>query len=139
MILTVYSINSNNYLRLRDIDRAVDFGVSCDAADLLVREHSKHPDNQYMFPSPVTGKMYHSDSVVKLHEKILKDAELEHIRFHDLSFATLAHQNGVDVKTVSNMPGHYDAGFTLRAYTHAARQMQNQVAETMGNFMAQIM
>ena len=111
------------------------------AVDLLIQEHYKHPDNPYMFPSPVTGEMYHPDSVVKLHEKILKDAGLEHIRFHDLrhTFATLALQNGVDVKTVSSMLGHYDAGFTLRTYTHATRQMQNQAAETMGNFMAKVM
>ena len=65
----------------------------------------------------------------------------EHIRFHDLrhTFATLALQNGVDIKTVSSMLGHYDAGFTLRTYTHATRQMQDQAAETMGNFMAQVM
>ena len=112
-----------------------------DAVDLLIQEHSKHPDNQYMFPSPVTGEMYHPDSVVKLHEKMLKDAGLEHIRFHDLrhTFATLALQNGVDVKTVSSMLGHYDAGFTLRTYTHATRQQQNRAAETIGNFMAQVM
>ena len=112
-----------------------------DAVDLLIQEHSKHPDNQYMFPSPVTGEMYHPDSVVKLHEKILKNAGLEHIRFHDLrhTFATLALQNGVDVKTVSSMLGHYDAGFTLRTYTHATRQQQNRAAETIGNFMAQVM
>ena len=61
-------------------------------------------------------------------------------RFHELrhTFATLALQNGVDIKTVSSMLGHYDAGFTLRTYTHATRQMQDQAAETMGNFMAQI-
>ena len=35
--------------------------------------------------------------------------------------------------------GHYDAGFTLRTYTHATRQMQDQAAETMGNFMIQMM
>lgn len=112
-----------------------------DAVDLLIQEHGKHPDNPYLFPSLVTGEMYHPDSVVKLHEKILKDANLEHIRFHDLrhTFATLALQNGVDVKTVSSMLGHYDAGFTLRTYTHATRQQQNRAAETMGNFMAQVM
>jgi integrase len=55
------------------------------------------------------------------------------------TFATLALQNGVDVKTVSSMLGHYDAGFTLRTYTHATRQQQNRAAETMGNFMAQVM
>ena len=54
-----------------------------EAVDLLIQEHEKHPDNPYMFPSPITGEMYYPDSVVKLHEKILKDAGLEHIRFHD--------------------------------------------------------
>lgn len=112
-----------------------------EAIELLKAEHSKHPNNPYMFPSPKNGGMYYPDSVVKLHMKILKDAGLEHIRFHDLrhTFATLALQNGVDVKTVSNMLGHYDAGFTLRTYTHATRQMQEQAAEKMGNFMAQVM
>jgi integrase len=112
-----------------------------EAVDLLIQEHEKHPENPYLFPSSTTGEMYYPDSVVKLHEKILKDAGLEHIRFHDLrhTFATLALQNGVDIKTVSSMLGHYDAGFTLRTYTHATRQMQDQAAETMGNFMTQMM
>jgi len=112
-----------------------------EAVDLLVAEHDKHPDNPYMFPSPITGEMYYPDSIVNLHKKILKDAGLPHIRFHDLrhTFATLALQNGVDVKTVSSMLGHYDAGFTLRTYTHATRQKQDEAAQTMGNFMAQVM
>ena len=112
-----------------------------EAVDLLVAEHAKHPDAPCLFPSPVTGGMYHPDSVVNLHKKILKDAGLPHIRFHDLrhTFATVALQNGIDVKTVSAMLGHYDAGFTLRTYTHATRQMQDEAAQTMGNFMAQLM
>ena len=112
-----------------------------EAVDRLIQEHEKHPDNPYMFPSPKTGEMYHPDSVVNIHKKILKDAGLEHIRFHDLrhTFATTALQNGVDVKTVSSMLGHYDAGFTLRTYTHATRQAQDEAAEKMGEFMAQVM
>ena len=112
-----------------------------EAVDLLIAEHGKHPENPYMFPSPATGEMYYPDSVVNLHKKILKDAGLPHIRFHDLrhTFATLALQNGVDVKTVSSMLGHYDAGFTLRTYTHATRQKQDEAAQTMGSFMAQVM
>ena len=47
--------------------------------------------------------------------------------------------NSVDVKTVSSMLGHYDAGFALRTYTHATRQKQDEAAQTMGNFMAQVM
>lgn len=85
--------------------------------------------------------MYYPDSVGNLHKKILKGAELPHIRFHDLrhTFATLALQNGVDVKTVSSMLGHYDADFTLRTYTHATRQKQEEAAQTMGSFMTQVM
>ncbi|MBM6923688.1 site-specific integrase [Hydrogenoanaerobacterium saccharovorans] len=111
------------------------------AVELLRQEHKNHPDNPWMFPSPRTGEMYHPDSIAKLHEKILRDTGLEHIRFHDLrhTFATMALQNGVDVKTVSSMLGHYDAGFTLRTYTHATRQMQEQAAEKMGNFMERVM
>ena len=81
------------------------------------------------------------DSVLHMLQRVLKRADLPRIRFHDLrhTFATMALQNGVDVKTVSSMLGHYDAGFTLRTYTHATRQKQDEAAQTMGNFMAQVM
>ena len=81
------------------------------------------------------------DSAYRQLKKFLAEAGLPNIRFHNLrhTFATLALQNGVDVKTVSSMLGHYDAGFTLRTYTHATRQMQNQAAETMGNFMSKVL
>ena len=61
------------------------------------------------------------------------------IRFHDLrhTFATLALQNGVDVKTLSSMLGHYSAGFTLDTYTHATMKMQIEAADKLGGFMAQ--
>ena len=38
----------------------------------MVKE--KCPGNPYLFLSPVTGEMYHPDSVVNLHKKILKEA-----------------------------------------------------------------
>ena len=124
---------TENSVRLVSIPQA--------AVDLLIQEHDKHPDSPYLFPSPLTGEMYHPDSVVNLHKKILKDAGLGHLRFHDLrhTFATTALQNGVDVKTVSSMLGHFDASFTLRTYTHATRQKQDEAAQTMGNFMEQVM
>ena len=80
------------------------------------------------------------DSVLHMLQRVLKRAGLPRIRFHDLrhTFATMALQNGVDVKTVSSMLGHYDAGFTLRTYTHVTRQMQQKAAEKIGNFMAQV-
>ena len=112
--------------------------VPQEAVDLLVAEHKRHPNNPYMFPSPITREMYHPDSIVNLHKKILKDAGLPHIRFHDLrhTFATLALQNGVDVKTVSSMLGHYSAGFTLDTYAHVTTDAQLKAAQTMGNILS---
>ena len=109
-----------------------------ETVELLREEHSKHPLNIYMFPSPRTGGMYHPDSIVKLHEKILNDAGIEHLRFHDLrhSFATYALQSGADVKTLSCMLGHYSAGFTLNTYCHATRDMQADAARKIGGFMS---
>ena len=62
-----------------------------DAVNLLVAEHQKHPGSPWMFPSPKTGEMYHPDSVVNIHKKILKDAGLEHLRFHDLRHLYVKH------------------------------------------------
>ena len=90
-----------------------------------------------MFPSPVTGEMYHPDAIVKIHRKICKDIGLENVRFHDLrhSFATTALQSGVDVKTVSTMLGHSSAGFTLNVYTHSTSRMQQEAARIVGSVM----
>ena len=63
---------------------------------------------------------------------------LPKIRFHDLrhSFATLALQNGVDIKTVSGMLGHFSAGFTLDTYAHVTTAVQREAAEKMENVLA---
>ena len=65
-------------------------------------------------------------------------AGLPKLRFHDLrhTFATLALQNGVDVKTVSGMLGHFSAGFTLDTYAHVTTAAQKKAAETMGEVLA---
>lgn len=108
------------------------------AVDLLVAEHEKHPDSPYLFPSPRTGGMFSPDSAGRIHKTLLKKAGIdEGVRFHDLrhTFATLALQNGVDVKTVSSMLGHYSAGFTLDTYTHITTKMQQEAADKMGGFM----
>ena len=115
--------------------------LSEETMELLKQEHSKHPDNPYLFPSPVTGGIYHPDSVVKLHQKILKDAGLEHIRFHDLrhTFATHALTSGVDAKTLSGILGHTNASFTLDTYTHVTTDMQRKASGVVGSFLDEIM
>lgn len=60
-------------------------------------------------------------------------------RFHELShtFATLALQNGVDVKTVSSILGHFSAGFTLGTYAHVTTTAQREAAKKMDGVLGQ--
>ena len=68
----------------------------------------------------------------------MKESGIENVRFHDLrhTFATIALQNGVDIKTLSHTLGHYSSVFTLDTYTHVITKMQEEAAENMGHFMA---
>ena len=69
--------------------------------------------------------------------RVLDRAGLPRIRFHDLrhTFATMALQNGVDVKTLSNILGHFSAGFTLDTYAHVTTSMQQEAANKVGDFL----
>ena len=69
--------------------------------------------------------------------RVLKRARLPKVRFHDLrhTFATLALQNGVDIKTVSGMLGHFSAGFTLDTYAHVTTAAQKEAAKAMGKVL----
>ena len=90
-----------------------------------------------MFPSPSGGPIS-PDSVLHMLHRVLKRAGLPKVRFHDLrhTFATLALQNGVDIKTVSGMLGHYSAGFTLDTYAHVTTAAQKEAARAMGKVLA---
>ena len=76
--------------------------------------------------------------ILQMLQRVLKRAGLPRIRFHDLrhTFATLALQNGVDIKTVSGMLGHFSAGFTLDTYAHVTTSAKREAAKTMGNILS---
>ena len=48
------------------------------------------------------------------------------------SVRTICLPQGVDVKTVSNILGHYSAGFTLDTYAHVTGDMRREAADRMG-------
>lgn len=109
--------------------------ISKDAVEML-KEMEKHKTCEYVFPSPNGGPIS-PDSVLNMLHRVLDRAGLPSIRFHDLrhTFATLALQNGVDIKTVSGMLGHFSAGFTLDTYAHVTTAAQKEAANTMGSVL----
>ena len=44
----------------------------------------------------------------------------------------------MDIKTLSHMLGHTDAGFTMNTYMHVKNSMQENVANTMGNLIESV-
>ena len=121
-------------LKTKNSYRSVSIGQ--DAVQIL-KEQQRKTSSQYVFPSP-TGGPISPDSILDMLHRVLKRAGLPQIRFHDMrhTFATVALQNGVDIKTVSGMLGHYSAGFTLDTYAHVATQAQRQAANTMANILS---
>jgi len=112
--------------------------VSPDVTAVLKEKRDRENGfSEYVFSSPIGGPIS-PDSILKMLQRVLKRAGLEKIRFHDLrhTFATMALQNGVDVKTLSGMLGHYSAGFTLDTYGHITSAMKKDAAEKVGSFLA---
>ena len=111
--------------------------LSSDTVGVLQEQRKKSGNSPYVFPSPAGGPIS-PDSVLHMLHRVLKRAGLAQVRFHDLrhTFATLALQNGVDIKTVSGMLGHYSAGFTLDTYTHVTTSAKKEAANTMGSILS---
>ena len=101
-----------------------------DMLDILA-EHKKNATCEWVFPSPVKeGEPRNPASLYGKFQKILKRAQCKKVRFHDLrhTFATMALENGMDIKTLSAMIGHISAETTLNIYSHITDTMQKQAA-----------
>ena len=83
-----------------------------------------------VFPNTI-GKPMDGTNLLHYHfYRLLKRAELPHIRFHDLrhTAATLLLGRGVNPKIVSEMLGHASIGITLDIYSHVLPDMQQHAA-----------
>ena len=98
-----------------------------DIIRVLKQQKKEIGSSPWVFPLP-------TDSLIlpDILHRVLKRAGLPRVRFHDLrhTFAMLALQNGVDIKTVSGMLGHFSAGFTLDTYAHITTAAQKEAART---------
>lgn len=86
--------------------------------DLLIREHDKHPSSPLMFMHPATQRPYSPQMVRRMHNEIIKEAGLDHIRFTDLrhTCAVLSLRNGMETKELARMLGHYRPSITRQDY-----------------------
>ncbi len=82
------------------------------------------------------GNYFHPGMVFTLFNEALKDAELSHIRFHDLrhSAATLLLSMGVHPKVVQELLGHSTITITLDIYSHVLPPMQGGAMDKMNDF-----
>ena len=97
----------------------------------LLAELKTRTDSEWIFPSPLDlTQPRHPAAVYHRFQKILTRANCKRVRFHDLrhTFATMALENGMDIKTLSAMIGHVSAETTLNIYSHITDTMQQQAA-----------
>jgi len=81
-----------------------------------------------MRPWTLTGKF----------ERLLTDAGLPRIRFHDLrhTCATLMLCEGVHIKIVQELLGHADITITLNTYSHVLPGLGNEAAGAMNRIFS---
>ena len=89
-----------------------------EVVDLLIMEYSKHPSSPLMFMHPATQRPYSPQMVRRMHDEIIKEAGIDHIRYVDLrhTCAILALKNGMDTKELAQMLGHYRPTITRQNY-----------------------
>lgn len=94
-------------------------------------QYKKAVDSDWMFPSPLdSSRPRNPSSVRKRMQLILERAGCKKVRFHDLrhTFATMALEHGMDVKTLSATIGHVSSATTLDIYSHITDTMKRQAA-----------
>ncbi|AYB38569.1 site-specific integrase [Brevibacillus laterosporus] len=84
---------------------------------------------------PEDGLPYIPASVRRKFRRVLEEAELPCIRFHDLrhTVATLLLETGVHPKIVSELLGHTNIGITLDRYSHVSMTMQQEAIASLEN------
>ena len=97
----------------------------------VLKEYKKTVNSEWIFPSPKDSSKTRDPSAVRKRLQIILDrADCKRVRFHDLrhTFATMALEYGMDVKTLSAAIGHMSAKTTLNVYSHITDTMREQAA-----------
>lgn len=107
----------------------------------VLKRYKQGACGEWMFPSPKDpNRPIDPEACGRRLNRILENAGCRHIRFHDIrhTFATMALENGIDVKTLADILGHNTVETALDTYTHITNEMQNQSAITIDRKIAGI-
>ena len=127
----IYEVNGRMELSVPKTKASIRTLVLPPAVVEVFRAYQKTAKSRWLFPSPVkeNAPLTPGAMLRRLHVT-LERAQCRQVRFHDLrhTFATMALENGMDIKTLSAMLGHVSAATTLDIYTHITGDMLSEAA-----------
>ena len=124
----------------------------CPAVLAILREHKKKQAENRLLAGAAynraldlifageTGEPTDPRAFTRVFERLTKNAGLD-VAFHGLrhTFATIALEQGVDIKTIQETLGHHSAAFTMDVYSSVTAKMKREAADKVGNLLASLM
>jgi len=110
-------------------------------ANYIETEKSKHAaiglpfdNNSIVFSSDACGYIEANNLRVRF-QRLLKRLGIELINIHALrhTFCSRLAENGVNIKTASELMGHSDVNTTMKIYTHVQQEEKKRGIETLAN------
>jgi integrase len=95
-----------------------------------VRQGDNWEQRDLVFPD-LRGGYFNPNYLLRMFKKILIEANIPHMHFHDLrhSAATILMGMGINLKVIQELLGHSDVAITLRLYSHLLPSMQQDVVD----------
>lgn len=102
--------------------------------EMRLQAGAKWTENDLVFCN-IYGNFLHPARLYIMFHKVLEEAGMPFIRFHDLrhSAATILLSIGINVKVVQEMLGHSRISMTLDTYSHVLPGMQEEAVEKISN------